>query len=150
MKYTIQGALGGALFNIGKQLLTKDLSQFDWNEVGHFSLGCGSIGLGIDTINYLTKNNENPIPSCQIPERVNQVWEKGSPIKNENPNEWRADAYDNLINYCDYGNRQSIYGWEDDHIFPKSLGGSNDIDNRQPLQWYENVVKGNQYPYIPK
>jgi len=38
----------------------------------------------------------------------------------------------------DYGNRNSDYGWEIDHIDPD---GGDDISNLQQLQWKNNVDK---------
>ena len=44
--------------------------------------------------------------------------------------------------YRQYGDRTSEYGWEIDHIIPKSKGGTDDICNLQPLHWDNNVAKG--------
>jgi 5-methylcytosine-specific restriction endonuclease McrA len=42
---------------------------------------------------------------------------------------------------------QSEGGWEIDHIVPVSLGGSDDLDNLQPLWWKNNRRKGDNYPW---
>ncbi len=41
-----------------------------------------------------------------------------------------------------YGNRQSIVGWENDHVVPKSKGGTDAISNLEPVHWMTNARKG--------
>jgi hypothetical protein len=38
-----------------------------------------------------------------------------------------------------YGDRNSSYGWEVDHINPN---GGDDLSNLRPLQWKNNLEKG--------
>tara|TARA_Y100000389_G_scaffold191142_1_gene216816 strand:+ start:2238 stop:2747 length:510 start_codon:yes stop_codon:yes gene_type:complete len=77
------------------------------------------------------------------------LWVKCSVIQGLDPNEWRTDNYGNRIRWSEYGNRGCGSGWEIDHIKPVSRGGSNDLRNLQALQWRENLIKGNKYPYYP-
>lgn len=86
---------------------------------------------------------------------VRTVWEKlfypntqyiGLIIALE-PTEKGSDKYGNEIHYCEYGNTNSKYGWEVDHIKPQNRGGSDDLFNLQALQWRENRIKGDTYPY---
>ena len=76
---------------------------------------------------------------------IDQVWEKGTPIRGKNPDTWRKDPEGNVIRYGSYGT-QGDYGWEVDHKKPRSKGGTDNIRNLQPLQWEENRAKGNTYP----
>jgi 5-methylcytosine-specific restriction endonuclease McrA len=72
---------------------------------------------------------------------IQKVWEKGKIKSGLNPATHRLDAYEALIEWDKYGDREHRYGWEIDHIKPISDGGNNDIDNLQPLQWENNVRK---------
>lgn len=46
-----------------------------------------------------------------------------------------------------YGNVNSEYGWEIDHIKPVAKFGTDDLDNLQPLQWKNNRGKSDNYPH---
>jgi hypothetical protein len=75
------------------------------------------------------------------------VWRKGTPIPGKEPDIWRLDACNHAMKYSDHGNTGSQYGWEIDHIYPKSRGGSDDLANLQPLYWENNRRKGDNYPW---
>ena len=71
--------------------------------------------------------------------RINNVWNKGEVIPGYHSNVWRLDAYGNVIQFSDYADRDSEYGWEIDHITPVKDGGSDNLSNLRPLQWKVNV-----------
>lgn len=71
------------------------------------------------------------------------VWQKGSSLLNYDPNKLRRDRCGHLIQYSQFGNRYNIHGWEIDHIIPVVKGGTDAIDNLQPLYWKSNFEKGN-------
>lgn len=75
------------------------------------------------------------------------VWQKGRIIPGYNSNVWRQDMCGTVMKYGEYG-LESKYGWEIDHIYPKDLGGSDDLSNLQPLHWRNNRRKGNTYPWF--
>jgi hypothetical protein len=71
-------------------------------------------------------------------EQIQAVWEKGEKVVGNKPEQWRKDQCGAWIGRLMYGNRNSQYGWEIDHINP---GGSDALSNLRPLQWKNNVDK---------
>lgn len=73
---------------------------------------------------------------------IDQVWAKAQYVSQDNEkNGYRKDQCGAWIKRPDYGNRNSLYGWEIDHIKPLSNGGSDDISNLRPLHWKNNAAK---------
>ncbi len=72
---------------------------------------------------------------------IRMVWEKGVVVTGFNSNLWRKDKCGAWIERQEYGNRDSLYGWEIDHIKPESEDGSDEISNLRPLQWRNNAAK---------
>lgn len=71
-----------------------------------------------------------------------EVWIKGTVITGWDPEVWRHDAFGSVIRYSDYGDRNSKYGWEVDHIVAVALGGSDHISNKRPLHFRNNAGLG--------
>jgi 5-methylcytosine-specific restriction endonuclease McrA len=62
------------------------------------------------------------------------------------------DKFGTYISKLSYGTQEK-YGWEIDHIIPVARGGTDDLDNLQPLHWKNNRKKGNtledtQNPFV--
>jgi hypothetical protein len=70
---------------------------------------------------------------------IQQVWEKGTIVPGYDPAKYRQDKCRAWMVRSEYGNRNSNFGWEVDHIIPN---GIDYLSNLQPLQWENNVAKG--------
>lgn len=72
---------------------------------------------------------------------VQLVWTKGIVVPGYNPSVVRKDICGAWIHWNQYGNRNSQNGWEIDHIFAVSNGGSDSFYNLRPLHWHNNARK---------
>lgn len=77
---------------------------------------------------------------------IQAVWEKGLVVEGYNPDLYRKDAGGAWIARDAYADRNREFGWEIDHIFPKAKGGDNHFFNLRPMNWNNNVSKGDDYP----
>lgn len=75
-------------------------------------------------------------------EEKEQIWNKAKFISAENEEKgFRKDQCDAWIKMSEYGNRDSDYGWEIDHIKPESKGGEDIVSNARPLHWKNNASR---------
>ncbi len=82
-------------------------------------------------------------------ETLAAVWRKADLVEMMHPDLYRYDIRASLMRFSEYG-RESEQGWEVDHIKPVALGGTDDLDNLQPLHWENNRRKGDDYPWEPE
>ncbi len=78
---------------------------------------------------------------------VEAVWQKATIAPWVDPTLRRKDAGGAWIDRNRYGETSNT-GWEIDHIFPVALGGTDNLDNLQPLQWENNRSKGDDTYFI--
>jgi hypothetical protein len=69
------------------------------------------------------------------------VWKKGGVSPLWSPDVARYDYRGNLIFRQHYGDRNSPFGWEIDHIAPYSLDPSDLLSNLRPVQWRLNAAR---------
>lgn len=79
-------------------------------------------------------------------ETINNVWKKASIVNGFDPDIWRQDYAGAWIKKSEYGNCDSVFGWEIDHERPISKDGNDYLSNLVPLQWENNRSKGDNYP----
>ncbi|MCK5824761.1 MAG: HNH endonuclease [Ichthyobacteriaceae bacterium] len=77
--------------------------------------------------------------------KINAVWNSARTIQGKNKDRFRLDIAGAIIERSKYG-FATKFGWEVDHIYPVSKGGTNIIDNLQALQHDNNRSKGNDFP----
>lgn len=77
--------------------------------------------------------------------QIEQIWQKASIVNGYDSSVWRKDFAGAWIKREYYG-IQGQYGWEIDHLKPVVLGGTDEIDNLNPLQWQNNRSKSDNYP----
>lgn len=82
------------------------------------------------------------------------AWNKATAVPDFDPRTFRKDACGAWIIWDKYGVDDNLYGWEIDHVVPRTLleskGFSEDeinaVDNLRALQHMNNVAKGMDYP----
>jgi hypothetical protein len=67
-------------------------------------------------------------------EIIHRVWKKAEVDDYNAPNDFRKDSCGAWIERTQYGNHDSVYGWEIDHIVPQS-SDADDLSNLRPLHW---------------
>ena len=77
-------------------------------------------------------------------ERLDQIWDKGQPIRGKDPDLYRKDIYGNTIYKPSYG-KTSEMGWTVDHSKPESKGGTDHLNNLQPMKTIANIKKSDEY-----
>lgn len=77
---------------------------------------------------------------------IEEVWEKGLVVEGYNPDLYRKDFAGAWMSRSAYGDKDSLLGWEIDHVYPVSLGGQNHFVNLRPMNIRNNRSKGNSYP----
>lgn len=76
--------------------------------------------------------------------RLDQIWDKGEIIKGKNPDLYRLDKFGNLMYKPSYG-KTSEMGWNVDHSKPQAKGGTDHLNNLQPMNSRANSSKSDKY-----
>lgn len=78
---------------------------------------------------------------------IQRFWEKARVAFLLDPKLWRVDRLGMLMYRNSYGDRSNVYGWEIDHHFPESKGGSSNPGNLEPMNWKNNAAKSDDFPF---
>lgn len=76
---------------------------------------------------------------------ITTVWSKGLVIAGYDPADYRKDRCGARMKRSSYGT-MGQFGWEIDHLKPVAKGGTDDLENLQPLHWQNNRGKADDYP----
>ena len=87
-------------------------------------------------------------------QQIQYVWNRATAVEGFDKSRFRKDACGAWIILDKYGDKDSLYGWEIDHIVPQSLleekgFSQEDIDNNdnlRALQHENNASKSDDYP----
>jgi len=89
-------------------------------------------------------NKKTKIMSKFSDERLEQIWNKGAKIRGKDADLYRKDIYGNEMYRSSYG-KDTAMGWNVDHSKPTSKGGTDHLNNLQPMNSSANKSKGNKY-----
>ena len=87
--------------------------------------------------------NKNTVGGSFDEATIEAVWQKANPIAKQP--DYSRDYCGAKIYRHSYG-KTSDYGWEIDHIKPKSKDGCDSLINLQPLHWENNRHKSDNHP----
>ena len=95
----------------------------------------------------MARKRNTQVTGCAFDEQtIDAVWNKSQTINDKNPEIYRLDFLGNILYRGSYG-KETIMGWEIDHIKPVSKGGTDEMDNLQILNSAANAKKGDTYPW---
>lgn len=79
-------------------------------------------------------------------EFINQIWEKALKVEGVDPDKFRKDACGAWIARNKFRMGDNDFGWAIDHIYPRSKGGGDVLENLRPLHILNNISKKDSYP----
>ncbi len=77
---------------------------------------------------------------------IEQAWSESHTVVGFDPKLVRLECCGAFIFKNAYGDTNSKFGWEVEHVYPYSKGGKNDPINLRAMQWENNRSKGDDFP----
>lgn len=82
---------------------------------------------------------------------IQEVWEKAISVEGFDPQLFRKDPCGAWMVRNKYGMTDNPFGWQIDHVYPKSLGGDDNLRNLRAMHWRNNESKADDFPsYIAR
>ncbi len=75
--------------------------------------------------------------------KKDEVWNKGQKVRGKDSDLYRKDKFGNTMYKPSYG-KNSDMGWEIDHSKPQSKGGTDHLNNLQPMNTQANRQKSDK------
>lgn len=79
-------------------------------------------------------------------EVINKIWQTARKVDSLDANMVRKDPCGAWIVRDKYGMADNEYGWEIDHIYPKSMGGDDNLQNLRAMHCANARSKSDNYP----
>ena len=79
-------------------------------------------------------------------EDIERIWQTARKVEGMDARMVRKDPCGAWIVRDKFGMSDNEYGWEVDHIYPRSLGGDDNPVNLRPMHCANNRSKGDCYP----
>lgn len=76
-------------------------------------------------------------------QEIEAAWQNGQIVGKFPPAKWRKDACGAWLSREQYGNHNSMFGWEIDRITPETQGSTDAPPTLLPLQWKNAALKSN-------
>ncbi len=73
--------------------------------------------------------------------KIKEIWNKGVVLDGYDSEKYRLDACGAIMQFDLYGDTNSIYGWNVDHILAIAKGGTDELSNLRPMQHQNNTAK---------
>lgn len=101
--------------------------------------------MGLGEKKYFCGKKQNTIMGY-TEDDINRVWQTARMVEGMDAQTVRKDPCGAWIVRDKYGMSENEYGWEIDHIYPRTLGGDDNVANLRAMHCANVRSKGDSYP----